>query len=619
MIPLAPDLDNVDFDGLLAAARAKLPALAPQWTDHNYHDPGIMLVELLAWLADSQIYSLARNRQDEQAAMARLLGVSARGAVSAQGVLMPVAAPVALHSIAAGSVLKPVREAVPRLEVAADIDVLPVEISRVATDFPDGRRDDHSAANARARATFAPFGEGGDGTLRIELDRLPGIAWPATTPLLLSIGVEVDGAGPAQSPQRDGRVHARDASGRALYRRLDSTYGLQRSGVIVLAVDPGSFGDVIALRPGHRYALSPRLVRVAVNALPVAQRATIALQAYRGNGRPGQTISVTPGDLFLADELVEARLWRISDAEEAVAVTTLDADMSRWTAGRLDPAGPDDRRFAIAEQPDGSNIRLRFGNGINGRKPAPDETIAVTLMLSCGAGGDIRHPVDWLLDGPRTLWRNRTPIEGGRDAQSVAATLTAVRAELASDRVLATAEEIETAALILDPALAMVRATVIEGWEPGRIQPAIAATRTLIVGHRFAGRETAGWLTRIRRAIVPRIAIGERLVIVAPSYRAFSAAVTLRPTPGADRADVARRVQAMLADRFDTAKAAWPLGRDVDAEAMAGWVRRVEGVGGGVTVKLTGTGGAAGRIAVGNGELPQLAAPAEVTIAEDGR
>lgn len=619
MIPLAPNLDDMDFDGLLVAARAQLPALAPQWTDYNYHDPGIMLVELLAWLADSQIYSLARNRQDEQAAMARLLGVSARGAVPAQGVLFPTEAPDTVHPIAAGSVLKPVREAVPRLEVSADIDVLPIEIGRVATVFPDGQRDDHSVVNARARATFAPFGEDGSGTLRIEFSRLPGIAWPATAPLFLSIGVEVAGAGAAQPPQRDGHVLARDAAGRTLDQRLDTTYGLQRSGVIVLAVDPATFGDAIEVRPGHHYALSPRLVRVAVNALPVTQRATIALPVYRGNDRPAQAVSVTPADLFLADELVEARIWRIKDGGDAVVVATLDADTPRWTVGRLDPAGPKDRRFAIAEQPDGSNIRLRFGNGINGRRPALDETIAITLALSCGSGGNVRHPVDWLLEGQRSVWRNRIPIEGGSDAQSVAATLTVVRANLASDRLLATAEEIETAALTLDPALAMARATVIDGWEPGRRQPAIAATRTLIVGHRFAGRETRDWLARIRRAIVPRIAIGERLVIDAPTYRPFTAAATLKAEPGVDPADLAKRVRAMLADRFDTAKAAWPLGRDVDAEAIAGWIRCVDGVSGGVSIRLTVADRAVGRIAIGNGELPRLAAPAVVAVAEGRR
>ncbi|MDB5678532.1 hypothetical protein [Sphingomonas bacterium] len=617
MIPLAPNLDDVNFDDLLAVARARLPALAPQWTDYNYHDPGIMLVELLAWLADSQVYSLSRNRQDEQAAMARMLGVSARGAVPAQGMLFPAAAPATVQAIASGAVLKPAREAVPRVEVAHDIHVLPVEIARVATDFADSHREDHTAINARARATFAPFGEGGDGTLRIELERLPAPAWPGG-PVLLSIGVEVAGAGPAEPPHADGRIHARDSSGRPLDRRLDDTYGLQRSGVIVLAIDSATFGDVIELRPAHHYALSPRLVHLAVNALPVVQRATIALPLYYGNDRAGQTIAVTPGDLFLADEMVEDRVWRIATGN-AVSVTTLGASDTPWTAGRLDPAGPDDRRYAITEQPDGSSIRLRFGNGINGLKPALDEDIQATLTLSCGAGGDVRHPIEWELDAPSMRWRNRTAIEGGKDAQSVAVTLAAVRPQLASDRVLATADEIEQAALTLDPALAMVRATVIEGWEPGRARPAIPATRTLIVGHRFAGRETRDWLTRIRRAIIPRIAIGERLIVVAPVYRPFTAAVTLRLVAGADRAAVIKAVQTMLADRFDTAKAAWPLGRDVDHEALAGWIRRVDGVSGGVTVQLTAAGRATARIVVGPGDLPQLAAPADVTGPEGGR
>ena len=84
MIPLSPHLDDIDFDALLALARARLPALAPEWTDYNHHDPGITLVELLAWVANSQVYSLARNRLDERLAMARLLATAPRGAIPAQ-------------------------------------------------------------------------------------------------------------------------------------------------------------------------------------------------------------------------------------------------------------------------------------------------------------------------------------------------------------------------------------------------------------------------------------------------------------------------------------------------------------------------------------------------------
>jgi hypothetical protein len=54
MIPLSAPIDDIDFDALVEIARANLPTLAPEWTDYNYSDPGITLIELLSWIADSQ-------------------------------------------------------------------------------------------------------------------------------------------------------------------------------------------------------------------------------------------------------------------------------------------------------------------------------------------------------------------------------------------------------------------------------------------------------------------------------------------------------------------------------------------------------------------------------------
>ncbi|MFO1207181.1 MAG: hypothetical protein U1E63_15905 [Burkholderiales bacterium] len=56
--------------------RARPPGLAPDWTDHNAHDPGITLVELLAWVTEAQLYSLGRMRRDERAAYAALFGLT---------------------------------------------------------------------------------------------------------------------------------------------------------------------------------------------------------------------------------------------------------------------------------------------------------------------------------------------------------------------------------------------------------------------------------------------------------------------------------------------------------------------------------------------------------------
>jgi hypothetical protein len=54
-IPL-PSLDDRTFADLTGEARALIPALLPEWTDHNPSDPGIVLVELFAWLTEMLIY-----------------------------------------------------------------------------------------------------------------------------------------------------------------------------------------------------------------------------------------------------------------------------------------------------------------------------------------------------------------------------------------------------------------------------------------------------------------------------------------------------------------------------------------------------------------------------------
>jgi hypothetical protein len=54
-IPL-PSLDDRTFADLTGEARALIPVLLPEWTDHNPSDPGIVLVELFAWLTEMLIY-----------------------------------------------------------------------------------------------------------------------------------------------------------------------------------------------------------------------------------------------------------------------------------------------------------------------------------------------------------------------------------------------------------------------------------------------------------------------------------------------------------------------------------------------------------------------------------
>jgi hypothetical protein len=74
-IPL-PNLDDRTFSDLVEEVRALIPRYAPEWTDHNVSDPGIMLIELFAWLTEALIYRLNRIPEASVVRMLELLGAT---------------------------------------------------------------------------------------------------------------------------------------------------------------------------------------------------------------------------------------------------------------------------------------------------------------------------------------------------------------------------------------------------------------------------------------------------------------------------------------------------------------------------------------------------------------
>jgi len=73
-VPL-PDLDDRRWADLSEEARALLPTYAREWTDHNVHDPGITLLELLAYVAEADIYRLNRITTPHLLAFLALAGI----------------------------------------------------------------------------------------------------------------------------------------------------------------------------------------------------------------------------------------------------------------------------------------------------------------------------------------------------------------------------------------------------------------------------------------------------------------------------------------------------------------------------------------------------------------
>jgi hypothetical protein len=79
-----PNLDDKTFAALVAEATKLIPRHAPEWTDHNRHDPGITFVELFSWLAEMQQFYLNRVGGESHLKFLKLLGTGARGATQAR-------------------------------------------------------------------------------------------------------------------------------------------------------------------------------------------------------------------------------------------------------------------------------------------------------------------------------------------------------------------------------------------------------------------------------------------------------------------------------------------------------------------------------------------------------
>jgi hypothetical protein len=109
-LPL-PNLDNRTWADLKDEGVSLIPRHAPEWTDHNVHDPGITLIELLAYRTEQELYRLntvgAAHRQAFLSLIdPKFLPTGARPAVALLA-YVPPASPQEVPPIAAGEFLAP--------------------------------------------------------------------------------------------------------------------------------------------------------------------------------------------------------------------------------------------------------------------------------------------------------------------------------------------------------------------------------------------------------------------------------------------------------------------------------------------------------------------------------
>jgi predicted phage baseplate assembly protein len=79
----APPIDPRTFQDLVDEAKRRIPLYCPEWTDHNVSDPGVMLIELFAWMVDILLYRLNEVPERDFLKFLDLIGARPRPAVPA--------------------------------------------------------------------------------------------------------------------------------------------------------------------------------------------------------------------------------------------------------------------------------------------------------------------------------------------------------------------------------------------------------------------------------------------------------------------------------------------------------------------------------------------------------
>ncbi len=590
-LPL-PAIDDITFDELIAEARGLIPRFAPEWTDHNAHDPGIMLLELMAWIAEQQIFGAGTLGDEYTRAFAKLMGVEPEPASPATGVVWPNLDAVTSDADAVGVSLRAGARVVCLekreidFQVAHDVYITPARIRspHVAGASPRGLRvgATHAAgADLLPRRAIA-------GEIEVEFDRYP-LADPETrAPIAIGIDLEAGETAEAAAPELRGQLTASYRTPGEPWAFLeiaeDGTHALNRSGVVLLRLPPraGASSAQIRINTENRVNPSPpRVRRVVPNAITTRQTTEHAPAAL------SRTAPGVPSEGIQLD---------LTGATDYGSLDTLDVSSrgrtERWTrVPDLANQTPDSQAFEVHWD----RNTIVFGNGVNGRTvPRDAEVRHPRYRTTLGAAGNLAAGRRWRLPSlpgeHEVFGRNQAPLRGGRDAWGTSDVREAFRSRARKVRTLLRDEQLVRAVLEL-PGLHAHRVEVLTSVHPAAPGVAASGSRTVVVIPR-RGRDVESaqdhrdsYASAVAAALEPGRVLGERLSVITPERVPISVEAEVLLDGWADEADTCAHaagvIEARLSDVGDTDHPdiePWPVGRAVTRRELVCMIGSIGGV-----------------------------------------
>ncbi len=481
---------------------------------------------------------------------------------------------------------------------------------RLGTRLNSGEEVSHALRKDGSDAAFQPFGRPGTvGSvffMELAAEGTGELFGRAAAGSALCIGVRVQGRERSLPADDDDIRQAvqvsivTDGRRRPAVVKRDTTLGFVRTGVIAIdaARLPAGVTQAVlefTLTPGA--VAAPPILRIEPNVIPVIQRERIDRELHVANGWPHQTLKPErqglmyeggPGDVVV----------------EVEGNGTLDPWMETPDLRR---AGPHDRCYVF----DRARGEIHFGNGVNGALPQPGRQVLLSYAVSGGAEGNIRRNRNWAVTGlAGVAGVNIDPVAGGRDAETLDDLRRSVRTLRRTRHILATAQDIEEAALAL-PFMEVARARVIH--QPARAGDAfvlVAMAKSSASLDLPADGENRLWLAALQDALARRLPLAARLRVVAPDFVPFVLEADLVGVPQSDPAAVRRAAETELRRRLsltnESGSVPWDFGAGLNGQEIAGWLLRVPGVSHVARVRIITGAGEATALNVPASGLPRL-------------
>ncbi len=582
-----PELDDTSYEELVNNAKNQIAARTDEWTDFNPHDPGVTILELLAWLTDTHVYEADQLTDAHRKKYLRLLGFEPTPPQPAT-VRLSVRPTDDGGRLPSGTRLRADDgDQSVYFETDHAVQVTDSTIKRVIANG-----DSQTTANETDGMSYRLFGDeptAGDwftvgfdgdpfdgGQLRLFVDvadsELP--EPPADEKGLFEPSVELSWEYYRPYPPGDDEWVPLDV-------RKDTTNCLYECGFISLErpdpwEPPASDSDEAGcfdhprkrvwircrLRRGG-YEIPPQCRAIETNVVTASHRCAYDEQLTTTDDGPAGGVS---------------RTYQFEQTPVLSATVTVAGEQWR-EVDDFDASGPTDRHYVL----DRATGELTVGDGQRGAQPPAGARLRARYEAGGGTVGNVSATARWSVDDtasvPAVDIAPKGPATGGTDAESIESTIERCRTELSETQRTVTADEYGQLAEST-PGVRVARSTVI--------LPEAAGDPISVVVVPYAPPDvrrptpSEGFIQAVETHLDRHRLLGDRIEVCAPKYVGLTVDCSVVPaatdTAETTRTQIERHLQSMLDPIRGNDGDGWPFGQSLSERDVRTQVQRLSAV-----------------------------------------